>query len=101
MSDEKDYEQVWKECWEEICTNEDGSLNLDQIKRELYDYWFMLENVPVVYEHITGGLLSKTNYYASSVIEAADNYQQRLWKEYEEEFREELEDEFKSRYQDL
>lgn len=64
----KDYETNWEDYWKNICTNEDGTLNLDQIKRELADYSFILEQVPTVYCRITNGLLSKPNYYASAVI---------------------------------
>jgi hypothetical protein len=46
----------------------------EQLKAELSDYHFMLGQVPKVYDHVTGGLLTKTNYYASVVIGAADDY---------------------------
>lgn len=55
-----------------------GSMNAAQAKRELSDYYFMLEQVPKVYDEVTGGLLSKPNYYAHSVIEAHNNYLEKL-----------------------
>lgn len=56
----------------------DGSMNAAQAKRELSDYHFMLEQVPKVYDEVTGGRLSKPNYCAHSVIEAHNDYLERL-----------------------
>ncbi|KAA9007244.1 hypothetical protein F4V43_01795 [Paenibacillus spiritus] len=62
----RSHQQVWDEEWKDICTKEDGTLNLDQIQRVLYDYSFMLDQVPRVYEEVSG--LSKPNAYASAII---------------------------------
>lgn len=62
------YEETWDAYWKEICSNPDGSVNLDQIKRELADYAFMLDEVPKVYTEVTGNTLFKPNYYANTVI---------------------------------
>lgn len=45
-----------------------GKMNAAQARRELSDYYFMLEQVPKVYCEVTGGLLSKPNYFAHSVL---------------------------------
>lgn len=47
----------------------------DQVKNELLDYHFLMEQVPIVYCHVTGGRLSKTTYYAKTVTDEADNAQ--------------------------
>lgn len=82
--DTEDYIQTWEQRWKGICTNPDGSLNLDQIMRELHDYAFMLKEVPKVYCEVTGGLLSKPNYYADSVISAFEDEVQRRIEQHEE-----------------
>ena len=41
---------------------------------DLKDYHFILEQVPKVYMHVTGGLLSKTNYVADVVISSSDDH---------------------------
>lgn len=46
----------------------------EQIERELSDFHFIMEQIPSIYMHVTGGLLSKPNYPASSVIQAADDH---------------------------
>jgi hypothetical protein len=56
-----DYEQTFDEFWREIVVNPDGTLNLDALKRELHDYRALLENVPEVYAHVSGGKVSKAN----------------------------------------
>ena len=86
--DEITDEQVNKsfdENWKDIVTNPDGSINLGQIKKELYDYTFLMKNASEVYCDITGGKLSKTNYYSSVIISEADeNYREIYQKEIDE-----------------
>lgn len=67
------HQEIWEEKWKDICSNNDGSVNLDQIQRELFDYAFLLEQVPQVYCEVAG--LSKPNAYAGAVI---NEYQNKL-----------------------
>lgn len=67
MRKEYDVEQEW-EFWKTIVCNEDGTINVEQLKKELRDYSFMLHEVPKVYIEVTGRTLSKPHYYAESVI---------------------------------
>lgn len=73
-----DYEQTFEEFWREIVCNEDGSLNVDQVKRELHDYRTTLKNVPLVYDHVSGGMVSKPNTDAVHVIQFADEHYERM-----------------------
>lgn len=61
-------EKVYKEFWEEIICN-DGEIDIEQVKKELHDYHFMLESVPKVYMEITGGRISKPNTCPYAVID--------------------------------
>ena len=79
MSEQKDYEKKYDEFWKDI-VEVDGVLNLDQIKRELFDFFNVMEEVPKVYMHITGNKLSKPNYDADVVISEADEYQKEYFK---------------------
>jgi hypothetical protein len=73
-------EQVFQEFWADIVCNEDGSINMEQVKKELSDYSFMLDEVPKVYSEVTGGLLSKPNYYAESVLSVfRERYADKAW----------------------
>lgn len=77
----EDYETTFDEFWKDIVTNPDGSLNVDQVKKELHDYSKMLDEVPKVYCHVTGGLISKPNTAAEFVIMEADAVLDRMIQE--------------------
>jgi hypothetical protein len=70
MADQNDYTETYDEFWREIVENNDRALNRDQIMRELHDYRVLLEEVPKVYDEVTGGRLSKPNTAACHVIDA-------------------------------
>lgn len=53
---------------------EDGTFDEAQARKELHDYSFLLSQVPAVYEHVTGGLLSKPNYFSAAVISCHDEH---------------------------
>ncbi len=50
----------------------DGKISLDNVYAELLDYLNLMENVSRVYNHITCGKMSKTNYRAHDVIIQSD-----------------------------
>jgi len=66
--------QKIKDEWDWIYKN--GKLDEEAVLKELLDYNFVLEQVPIVYEEITGGLLSKPNYKAGSVLA---EFESRFW----------------------
>ena len=74
MSTEKTHEGIWNDFWAPLVTNDDGTLNLDQIKRELADWHYAMGEVSEVYLHVTGDALSKPLYFASDVIAAAEEH---------------------------
>jgi hypothetical protein len=76
MSEE--YEKVYDTFWKTIVEDDDGNLNVDQVKRELFDWYFSMQEVAKVYSEITGGRLSKPNYYASGVISAYEEHVEEL-----------------------
>lgn len=83
------YEKEWEDFWKEIVCNPDGSINVEQVKKELSDFSFVIEQVPKVYCHITDSLLSKVMYTADTVIRVADD---RYNKVLQEELKEAAED---------
>ena len=65
----EDVDKIFKELWVPIIFDmENGRLNLEQLKKELYDYSLLLDNVPKVYMEITAGRISKANTLAEVVI---------------------------------
>ena len=61
-------EKVWDEFWKELVCDPDGRVNIPQVKKELYDYHNMLEEIPKVFCEVTGGNISKPNTKAFEVI---------------------------------
>ena len=61
---EKKYQEFWKDIIEK-----DGEIDLEQVKKELSDYSFLLEQVPIVYCEISRQKLSKPHYHAGVLIQ--------------------------------
>lgn len=65
--DKYSIEKSW-EFWKDIICHEDGSINIEQLKLELCDSYLLINEVPKVYDEVTGGLLSKPYYYADTIV---------------------------------
>jgi hypothetical protein len=74
---EKDYEDFWKEIIEV-----NGVVSMDQVKRELFDFHCIMQEVPKVYDYITNGNISKPNTNANVVIGEFDRVQEEEWRDY-------------------
>ena len=79
-TEQKTYQQVYEEYWKDLVET-DGQLDKDKVMRELSDYKFMLEQVPLVYMHVSGGRISKPNTYAFEVNQQADEWCDRFIEE--------------------
>ncbi|MFA5048948.1 MAG: hypothetical protein WC516_08045 [Patescibacteria group bacterium] len=66
--DTKDSDEFW-----EPIIYKDGKIDEEQVLKELADFYFMMEQVPKVYDTITNGLLSKPLYKAEVVIGKAQD----------------------------
>lgn len=74
----EDIEENWESFWKGIVCNPDGSINQEKVKKELYDFSYIMDQVPKVYCHITGDILSKLMYPAETVISVADEHFQKV-----------------------
>lgn len=61
-------EENFNTFWKDIVTNADGTLNLQAVKNELFDYSQYMHETSIVYDTITRGRVSKPNTTASAVI---------------------------------
>lgn len=61
MIENKTYQEEYEEFWKEIVENDDGTLNKDQIMRELSDYLMIINNCESAYSEMTEGNVSKAN----------------------------------------
>jgi len=69
----KEMDRDWEHIWRPLVIRADGSVDIDQLKREFADFSFLLSQVPSVYAHVTGGILSKPNYHAATIIAIHDD----------------------------
>lgn len=67
-----DVEQVYQEFWKDIICDADGNIDVEQVKKELRDFYVMIQEVPKVYSEVTGGMLSKCLYDAEYVLSFFD-----------------------------
>jgi hypothetical protein len=68
-------EDSW-DFWQHIVCNSDGTINIEQVKKELSDYLVFQGEVAEVYCHITDGKISKPNTTAEAVIGEFDSCNQ-------------------------
>lgn len=78
---ETDYMQTYESFWKPIVENEDGTLNKDQVARELSDALTLQEHLTEIYGVVSGDRVSKpftlpsvvAEMYRESLTEAADD----------------------------
>ncbi|MBH8565922.1 hypothetical protein I8748_27775 [Nostoc sp. CENA67] len=71
MAIENSYEQTFADFWQNILCDENGEIDLDSVKRELHDYYIVMQEATKVYHELTGGKISKPNTKAVHVIQLA------------------------------
>ncbi len=74
-------EECWDDFWAPIVAP-DGIVNIEMVKDELHDYHAMMQQVPLVYDHVTNGLISGPLTMASEVISAADEAYETWLRDY-------------------
>ncbi len=79
--------------WLPIIQDKHGNISKKKVLRELSDFSFILEQIPLIYCHITGDKLSKPMYHASTVIQQADDYYEEQHRDGMKDFLEDMETE--------
>ena len=72
----EEVEKVYQEFWKDIVENEDGTLNKEQVKKELSDFSMVMDNCSSAYEEMSGSLITKPNTYFSEVLKI---FQEKFW----------------------
>jgi hypothetical protein len=67
-------EEVWRDFWAEIVCDPKGNVNVEQVKKELYDFKVLIDNARRVYCHVTGDTISKVMTDPNVVIQYADEH---------------------------
>lgn len=75
---QKEIDLLWEGFWKPRVTNEDGSINIEQLKKELWSSSFIADQCSKVYCEVTNSTLSKPNYYADGVISCYNDCQESL-----------------------
>lgn len=70
--------------WRELVCDEEGNLRLSAVKAELHDYGLLLDQVPRVYDHVSGGRITKPFTPLHEILSAADEHYAQLYGEPEE-----------------
>lgn len=84
----EDPEREWQEFWSDIVAP-GGVVDVDQLKKELCDFSMLMHHAAIVYEHATGGMISKPNTLPSVVCGVIDDHVTELCEEAAKEAREE------------
>lgn len=69
----EDVEHSWHTFWRDIILDEDGEIDVDQLKRELSDFHYMIDNTTRVFSEVSGHRISKPNTHADAVIGEYNN----------------------------
>jgi len=76
----EDLEQAWEYAKSELI-REDGLVDWDKLKKFIYDWQFVEEQVSKVYCEITGNKMSYPNYYSGDVIAAYEEELNKIFVE--------------------
>lgn len=76
MSQEEFHSEI--DFWGNLIFKADGELSELHVLQELHDYRFLMEQAATVYANITCSQMSRTTYYATDVIQVADECQDRI-----------------------
>ncbi|MGS2645900.1 hypothetical protein [Streptosporangium sp. G12] len=90
MAEQPDYVITYDKFWKDLVEHPDGTLNRDQLMRELADYHAFMGSASEVYSHVTGDRISKVNTAAHAVISVADERVDELLSEELRDIAEEL-----------
>jgi hypothetical protein len=82
-------QERWDNFWKEILILPDGSIDVEQLKKELCDFSVLINNIPKIFDAITGGMVSKPMTDPDVVISLHDDYVDRMVEQAVEDYKEE------------
>lgn len=67
-------QRVFSEYWMPLLTEGEskGGFNLERLKGELYDAWFLVNEARLVYRHVTAGLTDDLTASAAGIISMSE-----------------------------
>lgn len=79
----KDYKLDYESTWKEIVENSDGTLNKEQLMKELSDFSLLIDHIAHLYDYISQ---CRVSYPTTKPEEVIALYEQQLQKMYDEGF---------------
>lgn len=58
MDNQETPQECWDRFWKGLLVLPDGSIDVEQLKKELVDFSVLIRNIPAVYMGVTGGMVS-------------------------------------------
>lgn len=89
MAKQETPQECWDRLWKEILVLPDGSVDVEQLKKELADFSVLIRNIPEVYMGVTGGMVSKPMTDPDVVLSLHSEYVNRMCEECVEDYKEE------------
>lgn len=86
---QEEIEANWNRTWKEILQREDGSIDIEQLKKELMDFSDMIGRLTSLTSQLSGGRLSYPTYPVSTIMFVKKEVEQE---EYLEQQQEDLKD---------
>jgi hypothetical protein len=77
----KAVEETWNDFWKEIVCKPDGTLNVEQVKKELHDYKIVMDCASKAFDAVTGGRVSKPNTDPGWVEQFAEEHYRSIFEE--------------------
>lgn len=72
-------EECWEKNWKAIILNDDGSVNLEQLKKELHDFTLIIGCATEAFSLVTGGRPSKPNSDPEWVEHFAEDHYREMF----------------------
>lgn len=81
-------QEGWDNFWKDILVLPDGSIDVEQLKKELADFSQLIRNVPEIYMTATGGMISNPLTTQDAVLSVIGDYLSETYDEgYEEGYK--------------
>lgn len=74
MDDDKTPQEIFDDFWKPFVTDQYGCFIPEAVKNELADYYFLIGQIPAVYDHVTGGRVTNPLFDAYVVTNYADEH---------------------------
>lgn len=92
MNKSFDPQERWDNFWKDILELPDGSIDVEQLKKELSDFSQLMYSVSIIMDEVTGGMVSNPLTDPDVVISLHNDYVNRMCEEYVEDYKEEIGD---------